>query len=425
MKSVISAVLGALFALSATTIRQPAAAQPVTYQDHVNAAGEAFQSEDWTALNTHLDSAQEIRPYSLYVYRNRVLARLLADRTDDALTLAEAAARRGLVLSFAGHPAFEAFVARPAFAPIARQMEANSAPIGGERSSVILQHDDTDLLPEALAYDRRGNAIIGSVRSGKILKAKRKGGDVSLLATAPGGVFDIEVRGKTLWAAVNNQLAFEDADPDTAFASVMAFNATTGAVKRDIRVAEETALLGDLEVAKDGTVYASDSLTPRLFRMAPDGSTLEVFAEDPRFVNLQGIALDEKNDRIFVADYLAGLFVVDTKNGAVSAIANGADAHLGGIDGLYLYGDSLIGIQNGTTPQRIVYIGLSDDASEVTKFISMQQNLPEWNEPTHGAVIGDEFRYIATSNWPSYDEDWNVREDADLQPLKIMSLPLE
>jgi len=55
----------------------------------------------------------------------------------------------------------------------------------------------------------------------------------------------------------------------------------------------------------------------------------------------------------------------------------------------------------------------------------MQQNLDAWNEPTHGAIIGNEFRYIATSNWPSYDDAWNVRDGAALQPLKIMTLPLD
>ena len=152
---------------------------------------------------------------------------------------------------------------------------------------------------------------------------------------------------------------------------------------------------------------------------------LDNFAADLRFVNLQGIALDEKNRRMFLADYLAGLFVIDTESGAVTAIENTADAHLGGIDGLYYYKGGLIGIQNGTTPIRIVYIGLDENASAVTSFITMQQNLEGWNEPTHGAIVGNEFRYIATSNWPSYDGEWNVREGQELKPLTIMTLPLE
>jgi hypothetical protein len=399
-----------------------AAQEQLTYQEQLARAGDAFQAEDWIALNDHLDAAQEIRTYSLYVWRNRIIARMLAGRDSEALALAETAARRGLVLDLSGHPAFEQLAALPEFAPIAERMEKNAAPIGDARFD--FENANAGLLPEALAYDRKNNGYIGSVRTGSVLKLENKN-KLSLFTTATGGVFDIEVRGRTLWAAVNNQLAYENADPEAPFASVMAFNTNTGGINREIRVSEDCALLGDLEVAKDGTVYASDSLTPRLFRMAPKGQTLDIYAEDARFANLQGIALDEKNSRIFVADYLTGLFVIDTNTGAVTAIENTADAHLGGIDGLYLYDDSLIGIQNGTTPQRIIRIGLNDDATEVTTFITMQQALEEWNEPTHGAVVGDEFRYIATSNWPSYDQEWNVREDAELQPVRIMSLPLK
>ncbi|WDI31362.1 hypothetical protein PUV54_15540 [Hyphococcus flavus] len=410
----------AAFALA--FINCPAKASAAELDDIMSLASDAFRAEDWDALNTHLDAAQELRAYSLYLWRNRILARVMAGREDEALALAETAARRGLVLNLSGHEAFDILTALPAYSPIAARMESNAAPIGQAR--IERQDEQTALLPEALAYDKQQNIFVGSVRTGAILKFEGKKAP-KLFTTATGGVFDIEPRGKTLWAVVNNQLAFESADPEAPFASVMAFHSKTGVIKREIRVAEENALLGDLEVAKDGTIYATDSTTPRIFRMEPKGQTLDVYVEDSRFANLQGIALDEKNDRLFVADYLTGLFVIDTNTGAVHELNNTADAHLGGTDGLYLYEGDLIGIQNGTSPRRIVYIGLNDDASSITSFISMQQSLEEWNEPTHGVVVDDEFRYIATSNWPSYDENWNVREGAELQPLRIMTLPLK
>lgn len=393
------------------------------YQANMDRARAAFQAEDWPALNDALDAAQTARPWSLYVYRNRILARMLDGRQEDALALAAKAAQRGLSLTLAGHPAFEELTALDAYAPIADRMTANNAAIG--EAGEPREFGQTELLPEAVTYDRKGNLYIGSVRNGSILRAGKKDKDLTLISHASGGVFDIEVRGDTIWAAVNNQLAYEGADPESKFASVMAFNAKTGAPRREIRVGDAEALIGDIEVAKDGMVYASDSITPRILKMEPDGQTLDPFAADPRFANVQGIALDEKNHRLFAADYLTGLFVIDTRTGDVTALDNIADAHLGGIDGLYYYNGGLIGIQNGTTPQRIVWIGLNEQSTAVTTFITMQQNLPGWNEPTHGAIVGKEFRYIATSNWPSYDGEWNPREDAVMHPLRILTLPLE
>jgi hypothetical protein len=414
----ILAATAAMLSVSAT-----AAQTPPAYQETMATAGKAFQESDWPALNDALDAAQAARPYSLYVYRNRILARMLAGREDEALALAGDAADRGLSLDLTGHPAFDRLAALPEFAPLAARMQENAAPLGAPAAT--REFAETALLPEALAYGKKQALYVGSVRSGAIMTANRNDKTMALVAQAPGGVFDLEVRGRAIWAAVNNQLAYDNADPVEPFAAVMAFDVKTGAVLHDIRVSEEAALLGDLEIAKDGTVYASDSITPRLYRMTPGGKALEVFAENPRFVNLQGIALDEKNNRLFIADYLSGLFAVDTATGAVTEIANGAGAHLGGIDGLYYYKGDLVGIQNGTTPQRIVWIRLNDDATAATAFIAMHGNLDGWNEPTHGAIVGNELRYIATSHWPAYDDNGSLREGAAPQPLRIMTLPLE
>jgi|GEM_PF-2008439 len=415
-------IIGAAALLAAGWSTPVHADEAPTYQDIMAKAGAAFQAEDWAALEERLSEAQALRPYSLYIWKNRILARQLKGDSAGAMALAAKIAERGLAIDLSGHDAFDALKAEPAFVAIGAKFENNMAPIG--EAVVAAQYTDVNLLPEAYAAGRKGTHYIGSVRTGKIIEfsgaASPKG-----TAFAQGGVFDIEVRGKKLWAAVNNQLAYEGADPENKFASLMVFNLKTGAPLREIRVGEPDALLGDLEVAKDGTAYASDSVTPRLYKMAPGGQTLDIFAADPRFVNLQGVALDEKNHRIFAADYLAGLFVINTDTAEVTAIENTIDAHLGGIDGLYLYKGALIGIQNGTTPQRIVKITLNDEASEAIGFEVLQQNLDDWNEPTHGAVSGDKFNYIATSNWPGYDRDWNIREDAVLYPVRVMTVPLD
>ncbi len=393
-----------------------------SYEEIMKDAQGAFAAEDFAAAGGLLDEAQLQRPYSLYLTRNRVLTRVLTDRMDDAIAIAQEIAERGLALEMPAHEAFDRMKAEPAFAAITARMAANMAPIGDAR--VVLDISDTELLPEAIVKGRQGATIIGSVRTGKIIEIGSKGSQ-RVLATADGGVFDVEPRGNAVWAVINNQLAYENAGAEQAFASVMAFDRETGARIREIRAAESDALLGDLEIAKDGTIYASDSITPRIYRMTANGETLDVFTADARLVNPQGLALVEKRHRLFLADYLAGLFVIDTESGAVTPIANPSSAHLGGIDGLYYYKGSLIGVQNGTTPQRIVRIALNKAGDVAERLDVLAQNLEGWNEPTHGYVDGDEFVYIATSNWPAYDDESNIREGATLAPLRIMSAPLE
>jgi len=414
-------LIGAAILTVALSASAHADSNAPSYQTAMTKAREAFQTEDWAAMNDGLDMAQALRPYSLYVWKMRILARQLNGDVPGALALTEKISERGLVIDLSDHEAFDKLKTEPPYAVIEAQFTMNMKPAGVRH--VLAQYDDPNLLPEAYAVGPSGTCYIGSVRSGKII-ALSGTSTPKEFALATGGVFDIEVRSDALWAAVNNQLAYEQPDPENSFASIMVFDLTTGAVKREMRVSQPEALLGDLEVANDGTAYASDSLTPRLFKLAPESETFEIFAEDPRFANLQGIVLDEPNHRLFIADYLTGLFVVDTDTAEVTKIENSVDAHLGGVDGLYYYQGALIGIQNGTTPLRIVRIALNDDATEATGFEVLQQNLQHWNEPTHGAIVKSELHYIATSNWPSYDKNWSVREDVELQPVRIMTVPL-
>ena len=269
--------------------------------------------------------------------------------------------------------------------------------------------------------------LIGSVRSGEIMRA---GAELAPFAKLDGGVFDIEQRKGAVYAAINNQLAFERRSDEAPFAAIVELDPATGAERARHPAGGGPSLIGDIEIAKSGRIYASDSLTPRIVLIDEDtwtnadGANGREFT-DPRFVNLQGIALDEKHGRLYVADYLAGLFAIDLKSGAAALIANPANAHLGGIDGLYLDHGDLIGVQNGTSPQRIVRIDLDKKGTTALSLGVLAQALPGWSEPTHGAVAGDDFIYIATSNWPAYDDDGNLREDANPAPLRVMSAPLD
>lgn len=395
-------------------------APTLSYQIAMTQAGAAFEIEDWDSLNHNLDAAQLARPYSLYVLKNRILARSLAGRTDEAFALIEQAAERGLTLDLNGHEAFDLLKADPLYAPLKARMVENQKPIG--TPAVFLRHDDTSLLPEAIADDGAGGVYVGSVRNGEIIHLLRDG-TRSRMATAPGGVFDLELRGHTIWAAVNNQLAYVGGKEQPPFAAIMAFDQVTGAIIHETRMTGADVLFGDIEIDAMGAVYASDSSTPRIVKYSPGPDAIIEFAIDDRLVNLQGIALDEAGGHLFVADYLVGLFVINLADGVVRPIRNAANAHLGGIDGLYHHEGALIGIQNGSTPQRIIRMELNDKADAVVRLDVIQQNIDTWNEPTHGYLAHDAFRYIATSNWPSYDDAWNDRTDRPAKPLLVMTAP--
>lgn len=390
------------------------------YADVMAEAQAAFAAEDYALASSRLDEAQTQRPYSLFLTRNRMLARFLAGDTAGAHALASAVAARGLALDLPATEAFERLRADPAFTDILARFDSNKASIGV--AQIVAEHAETGLIPEAVA--KRGDGVlIGSVRTGAIMELSD--GALTEVLRLEGGVFDVEVvdGGPIAYAVVNNQLAFEAAGARPAEAAFVKVNLDTGDVSWKSIAGYGDALLGDVEIAEP-TLFASDSLSPRIFAHAP-GRAPQVLSADDRFVNVQGLAFDRKKGRLFVADYLTGLFVIDVGNGAVTPLANPSDAHLGGIDGLYFYKGDLIGVQNGTSPQRIVRIDLDRQGTTARNLSVLQQALPEWNEPTHGFIDGDRFIYIATSNWPAYGDDGAVRDGAVLQPLRLMAVDLK
>jgi hypothetical protein len=395
-------------------------APPRPYATIVDEAQAAFASEDYPVAAARLDEAQALRPYSLFLTRNRVLAHFLAGDTAGAVHIAAKVAARGLALEFPATKEFGRLRADPAFAAVLAQFDANRRPAGA--SIILAEVEERDLLPEAIAkFD--GRFLIGSVRTGGIYEARD--GTLKEIARLDGGVFDIETDGTSpnIYAVINNQLAYEKSGARPPGAAIVEIDLRTGEVLWRRSIEGGAALLGDIE-QMPGRLYSSDSITPRIFVQDPD-LVPRVLTEDSRFANLQGIALDAKRRRLFVADYLTGLFVIDLRTNAVTPIANPTDAHLGGIDGLYLYKNDLIGIQNGTSPQRIVRIDLDKKGAVAKRLTVLQQALPEWNEPTHGLIDGDRFVYIATSNWPAYGDDGRPIEGGTLQPLRLMSIDLK
>lgn len=415
MKSLLAALAISLFTSTASAR---------TYDEVMADAQAAFARDDFPLAAELLDEAQVLRPYSFFLTRNRVLARILSGKMDEAITLTKEIADRGVNLELPPNEAFDRMRADPHFILVAEQFARNAVPKGV--AVVAAEFPESGVLPEAISKSGK-RLLIGSVRTGEIFDAKD---NLKRFAKLNGGIFDVEQRKEGVFAAVNNQLAFEG-EKEPVQASVVWLDPTSADEIERYSLGPGPTLIGDIEISKRGCIFASDSLTPRIFRLETQISEMsakpEAFTEikDDRFVNLQGLALDEKSSRLYVADYLAGLFAINLETGSVSTIENPTGAHLGGIDGLYFHKGNLIGVQNGVSPQRLVRIKLDKGGRRAELLEVLQQGLQGWAEPTHGYVERNAFYYIATSNWPAYDDDGNLRANAQLWPLKIMKSRLD
>ena len=76
-----------------------------------------------------------------------------------------------------------------------------------------------------------------------------------------------------------------------------------------------------------------------------------------------------------------------------------------GIDGLYWGGsNSLIAIQNGVSPARVLRLTLNGAGDGVTALEVLDRHASA-SEPTLGVVLRDALLYVANSSWSDYNDE--------------------
>ncbi|MBI5431775.1 MAG: hypothetical protein HZA52_02975 [Planctomycetes bacterium] len=192
-------------------------------------------------------------------------------------------------------------------------------------------------------------------------------------------------------------------------ASVIGFDLRDGDVGfESILQSEGEHVLGDVAVGPDGSVWATDSRTPGLYRWElhrePDlefagGLQRVPWGDDWR--NPQGLAFSERGE-LFVADYPRGIARVDTVAGS-HALLKGSEERLRGVDGLYWHDGALYAIQNGTQTHRVLRIALDATRTAVERIDILLEG-PPLDDPTLGVFADGAFFVNAASGWGDYTE---------------------
>ena len=255
-------------------------------------------------------------------------------------------------------------------------------------------------LIEGIAWDEaRGRLFVGSVLDRELLVREGDAWRAVPMRAPIGGVFGMAVDAprRLLWFASAGVEPMPD--PGRAFAGLVAVDLDRLEEARRVELAG--AQPGDVAVAEDGTLYASDSRSGAVYRCRPGCTAAETFVAPGRLHGPQGMVIEPRGNALYVADYAAGLFRVALDTGEVASIRLRQLEMLDGIDGLLLYpfDRALIAIQNGTRPRRILKIALDHSGRVVDRVTVIEQNVAGWGEPTLGTIVGSGLVYVADGQW--------------------------
>lgn len=211
------------------------------------------------------------------------------------------------------------------------------------------------LFPEGIAWSDSERAFfVGSLTEGSIVRVDPDATQTTVFQPDSGvwmtlGMKVDEGAGELLVCAV------EDYGTEAPQSVLQRFAVADGSLLEQVELAPG-AVCNDVAVAADGRVWITEREGPRLWTVAPGGSTAEVFAEgallEPEVIGCNGVVVVDENT-VLVGKYAPGriLRFDPADPGSLEEVAVGGDG-LGslpdGADGMFLDGDTLLVAANGT-----------------------------------------------------------------------------
>jgi sugar lactone lactonase YvrE len=323
---------------------------------------------------------------------------------------------------------FSALHGLPEYKAILERFASNKTPVSRSETAFVLE--DAGLLPEDIDYDRTSESfLITSVLERKIVRVAASG-KATDFADSPNHwpmlAIKVDAARGTVWATEVAMDGFAGVPKaDWGRSAVMCFDLKTGAMLRRIEGPQHTAL-GDMALGQQGEPLVSDGGGGGVYRVV--GAELKL-VDKRDFISPQTPALVPDSDRVFVADYARGIGILNWKSESVTWLNRGAGnagkkVALYGTDGLYFDRGSVILIQNGSSPERVVRLRLDATLTRVTSEEIIERGTATLGDPTHGVVVGDSFFYIANSGWDELDEHGELKPGSKPTPARVMRFRL-
>lgn len=280
-----------------------------------------------------------------------------------------------------------------AFQAVYRKLEARLPRL--DFAPTAFEMIDKTVIPEGIAYDGPSKSFfVGSIAQGRIYRVDDSRGIAEFAGT--GADLDqvlglaVDTPRRLLYAVSTSALTTEGEKRRRN--AVVAFDIDSRKLVRRYDV--DAQQLNDVTVAAGGRVFASDSASGAIYEIGikgPGPARALVAANQIRGSN--GLAASPDGKKLYVG-HSTGIAVVDTDTGAVRRVTNNTRETVAGIDGLYQYHGELIGVQNVTSPGRVILVSLSRDGESIVRVRTLlSHHHPSLYEPTTGA-IGDGYFYL-------------------------------
>lgn len=257
----------------------------------------------------------------------------------------------------------------------------------------------------ALAWDSsRERFLVGTEYEGRLLAVDAAGNSEELLrATPENGLWSIngiavDAKVNRLWLSTSASPRFAGyttADRNRGSLVELELDSLQPVARYNLPVDGLDHELGGLALTDDGHAYVFDTLLPMLYVRRPGSTRLEHFVAAPDLVGFTDLAVTPDNARLFVADPVMGVFVVDPIAEQTALLVGPETLNLAGIQGIEYRNGKLYIVQAGISPERVLRLDLDVNGSAVAEVAPMAVALESFAFPGLVTVQGDSLFYFA------------------------------
>ncbi|HUL95887.1 MAG TPA: hypothetical protein VLT89_07735 [Usitatibacter sp.] len=318
---------------------------------------------------------------------------------------------------------FEKVWGDPAFQSLRSRMEARLPRL--DYAPIEVQLEDNGLLPEGMAYDAPSRSFfVGSTAEHKVVRVSAEG--VAADFTNPTAELDpvlgiaVDSPRRKLYAVTTSTLTAEGRKHRRN--AVVVFDVDSGAYLRRVDIAEAQGL-NDVAVAAGGRAFTTDSGAGAVYELT-QGTTAKQLVAPGTLPGANGLAASPDAKKLYVA-HNTGLAVVNLDSGQVKRVNNTTRETVAAIDGLYEWHGQLVGVQNATTPGRVILMSLSSDGETITKvqtLLSHHHNALD--EPTTGAPTERGFFLLAATGLAHYNDNGTIDDPGTVPKPTILRVLL-
>ncbi|UII30897.1 hypothetical protein LVD17_21625 [Fulvivirga ulvae] len=254
---------------------------------------------------------------------------------------------------------------------------------------------ESDLIPEGIAHDPQSDAFyIGSLYKNKVIMMDRQGKVSDFIPANTDGDWSylgMKVKDGKLWSCRG---PLSEKHDSTGYSGLFVYDLKTGKRIKRYLTPDRGHLLNDL-IFDGNDIYISDSQGGAVYKISSSNDRLEVFIPPGTFVYPNGITLTPDGGSLVLATS-GGLQKIDIPTKQVTQLTH-PDYYIIAIDGLYTYGDALIGFQSIMKPEAINQFTFDSAYTEVVNIKTLTCGHPAFYQPTTGAIKNGWLYFIANS----------------------------